>query len=123
MNSKLVTVGNYDKTFNSYLPYDIDGRSIYQSAGLAKHILKRHPECLKYMDMIPDIIASPDYIGLNLNEKGCSFELIRVLPANVQIGIKLDSKDDYLYVATLHTITESKLKHGLANGRLKKFDK
>ena len=123
MNSKLVMVGKYNKAFNPYLPYDLDGRFIYQSAGLAKHILKRHPECLKYMGAISDIIALPDYIGINPNEKGCSFELIKVLSENVQIGIKLDSKDDYLYVATLHTITESKIRHGIANGRLKKFDK
>ena len=123
MDNQLVMVGKYNKVFNTYLPYDIDSRSIYQSTGLVKHILKRHPECLKYIGMISTIIASPDYIGINPNEKGCSFELVKVLSENVQIGIKLDSKDDYLYVATLHTITESKLKHGLANGRLKKFDK
>ena len=33
-----------------------------------------------------------------------------------------DIKEDYLYVATLHSITDSKLRHGLKNGRLKKFD-
>ena len=32
-------------------------------------------------------------------------------------------KENYLYIATLHTITNGKLKHGIANGRLKKFDK
>ena len=42
---------------------------------------------------------------------------------NVQIGIKLDVKENYLYVATLHTITDGKLRHGINNGRLKKFDK
>ncbi len=123
MDSKLVVVGKYNLAFNSYLPYDMDSRPIYQSAGLAKHILKRHPECLKYMCRISDIITAPDYIGINPNEKGCSFELVKVLSENVQIGIKLDSKDGYLYVATLHAITESKLRHGLDNGRLKKFDK
>jgi hypothetical protein len=52
-----------------------------------------------------------------------SFELVKCISENVQIGIKLDAKDNYLYVATLHTITNSKLKHGIQNGRLKKFDK
>ena len=32
-------------------------------------------------------------------------------------------KENYLYVSTLHTITNGKLKHGIANVRLKKFDK
>lgn len=42
---------------------------------------------------------------------------------NVQIGIKLDVTADYLYIATLHTITSGKLQHRIKNGRLKKFDK
>lgn len=119
--NKLVLVGEYHKTFNNYLPYVIGNIPIYQSTGLAKHILKRHPDCLKYVDMIPSIISSPDYIGINPNELGKSFELIKVLQHNIQIGIKLDAADNYFYVATLHTITEAKLRHGLSNGRLKKL--
>ena len=42
--------------------------------------------------MIPDIIASPDYIGVNPNENVKSFELVKVLNENIQIGIKLDIK-------------------------------
>ena len=122
MNNKLITIGKYNENFNDYLPYDIGSFNIYQSDGLKKHILKRHPDCLKYLDLIPDIIAAPDFIGINPNEKTTSFELVKCISENVQIGIKLDTKDNYLYVATLHTITNSKLKHGIQNGRLKKFD-
>ena len=78
---------------------------------------------MEYIDLIPQIISSPDYIGINPNEKNTSFELVKCISENVQIGIKLDAKDNYLYVATLHTITGSKLRHGIQNGRLKKFDK
>lgn len=56
-------------------------------------------------------------------KKNTSFELVKCISENIQIGIKLDIKDNYLYVATLHTITDSKLKHSIQNGRLKKFDK
>ena len=75
------------------------------------------------MELIPQIISSPDYIDINPNEKNISFELVKRISENMQIGIKLDTKDKYLYVATLHTITDSKLKHGIQNGRLKKIDK
>lgn len=122
MNNKLITIGKYNETFNDYLPYKIKPSNIYQSNGLEKHILKRHPDCLKYLDLIPYIIAAPDYIGINPNEKTTSFELVKCISENVQIGIKLDAKNNYLYVATLYTITNSKLKHGIQNGRLKKFD-
>lgn len=123
MNTKIIPVGNYQNLFNSYLPYNLNQPTIYQSAGLKKHILKRHPECAQYIKLIPSIISEPDYIGINPNESAISFELVKILSDNIQIGIKLDSKDNYLYVATLHTITNSKLQHGIASGRLKKIDK
>ena len=91
--------------------------------GISYYIKKRHPECLPYLKFISSIISSPDYIGVNPNEIGDSFELVKTFHENIQIGIKLDMKENYLYIATLHTITNGKLKHGIANGRLKKFDK
>lgn len=121
MNNKLTAIGKYNEDFNSYLPYNIKSSNIYQSNGLEKHIAKRYPDCVKYIKLIPQIIAYPDYIGVNPNEKNTSFELVKCISENIQIGIKLDTKDNYLYVATLHTITDSKLKHGIQNGRLKKL--
>lgn len=123
MNHKVFSIAKYNKNFNNYLPKNIEQEDIYQSFGLVKHIEKRHPECVSYLPLIPYIISAPDYIGVNPNENGTSFELVKIIDSNVQIGIKLDSTDDYLYVATLHTITDSKLQHGIQNGRLKKFDK
>lgn len=123
MNNKIFPVASYNKKFNKYLPVQFEQDLIYQSFGLEKHIEKRHPECLPYLRFISSIITSPDYIGVNPNESGDSFELVKILSENVQIGIKLDMKENYLYVATLHTITNGKLKHGIDNGRLKKFDK
>lgn len=122
MKNNVSIVGTYNTNFDAYLPRNIGGGIIYQSDGLRSHIQKRHPDCLQYMHLIPSIIASPDYIGVNPNEKNLSFELVKVISQNVQIGIKLDTADNYLYVATLHTITEAKLQHGIQNGRLKKFD-
>lgn len=121
MNDNLIIVGNYNANFDFYLPYNIGSGIIYQSTGLINHIQKRHPECVQYMNLIPNIITSPDYIGVNPNEKNISFELVKILSQNVQIGIKLDTNGNYLYVATLHTITEAKLQHGIRNGRLKKI--
>lgn len=123
MDERIVPVGRFLPEFNSYLPHQIEQEIIYRSIGLEKHILKRHPDCLQYIEYIPQILSSPDYIGVNPNETAVSFELVKVLSENIQIGIKLDLTEDYLYVATLHTITTSKLQHRLQNGRLKKFDK
>lgn len=121
MNNNIIPIAKYNKIFDNYLPSPIKHNVIYKSNGLEKHISKRHPDCIKYITLIPLIIASPDYIGVNPNETGTSFELVKSLDNHVQIGIKLDCSKDYLYVATLHTITDSKLNHGIKNGRLKKF--
>ena len=121
MFQKIIPIAKFNKSLNQYLPYNLNHDNIYQSIGLIKHIEKRHPECVTYLNYLPSIISNPDYIGVNPNEAGTSFELIKRFDKNVQIGIKLDVKDDYLYVATLHTITEAKLIHNLNNGRIKKI--
>ena len=123
MKTNIFVTAPYKPEFNKYLPAPLKYDSIYQSEGLKRHIEKRHPECLPYLSFLSSIIESPDYIGVNPNEKGTSFELVKIMSENVQIGIKLDVTEDYLYVATLHTITSGKLQHGIENGRLKRFDK
>lgn len=123
MTENIFPVHAFNKSFNNYLPYTFTQDYIYQSIGLRKHIKKRHPECLSYLPLIPVIISSPDYIGINPKESGQSFELVKRFSKNIQIGIKLDAKKNYLYIATLHLITEGKIQHGVRNGRLKKFDR
>ena len=122
MKTNIFQLTAFNPRFNAYLPYTLEYEVIYQSEGLIRHIEKRHPEALPYIKEIRRIIEDPDYIGVNPNEKGTSFELIKKIDENIQIGIKLDVKEDYLYVATLHTVTSGKIRHGLENGRLKKFD-
>lgn len=123
MENNIYPIAIFNKAFNNYLPFSFEHDFIYRSPGLEKHIEKRHPECLPYLRFLSSIISSPDYIGVNPNESGTSFELVKIMNENVQIGIKLDIKKDYLYVATLHTITNGKLQHGIANGRLKNLTK
>ena len=121
MENKVSPIAPYNPLINKYLPHPLSYDYIFQSKGLEKHIEKRHPDCLPYFQFIPYTVSSPDYVGINPNEPGVSFELVKVVDKNIQIEIKLDSKNDYLYVATLYTITDGKLQHGIKNGRLKKL--
>lgn len=124
MDDKLIKVGKYNAEFNTILGLNLDNTlEIYRSKGLPAHMLKsRHANCLKYIDYIPDIIESPDYIGVNPNENGTeSIELIKRYKDNVMIGIKLDKDGDYLYVATMHDIQEKKIERRLYSGRIKEF--
>lgn len=124
MNEKegLLRVGKYNSKFNEILEIDIKDYEIYRSKGLPSHMVKRkHFNCLKYIDYIPDIILKPDYIGVNPNEQGLSVELIKRYADNVLIGIKLDAEGEYLYVSTMHDVQETKISRRLHSGRIKVF--
>lgn len=119
---ELLKVGKYDHRFNEILGIKLDELEIYRSKGLPVHMIKRkHYNCLKYIDYIPDIIKSPDYIGVNPNESGESIELIKRYKDNVMMGIKLDSSEEYFYISTVHDIQESKIMRRLHSGRIKEF--
>lgn len=119
---ELLEVGKYNLKFNEILGINIEEMTIYMSKGLSTHMLKRkHFRSLKHIDDIPDIISSPDYIGINPNEAGTSIELIKKYEDNVMIGIKLASDGKYLYISTMHDIQETKLARRLHSGRLKTF--
>ncbi len=118
----LVPVGKYDTRNNDILGIQLNELMIYRSKGLPAHIIKRkHFNCLKYIDYIPEIIESPDYIGVNPNESGVSIELVKGYKDNVMIGIKLDVDGNYLYVSTMHDVQQSKVERRLHSGRLKKY--
>ena len=121
MSNKMLIMGEYKPMFNDVLGISIEPQIIFRSAGLLAHMIKRkHFKCLRYIDFIPDIIANPDYIGINPNEKdGESIEFIKRYGVNVLVGVKLDSKNNYLYVSTVHDIQESKLERRLYSGRIK----
>ena len=123
-NNDILLVGKYNQRFNEILNIDYEELNIYRSKGLPAHMVKRkHYNCLKYVDYISDIIASPDYIGINPNEPEKSLELIKCYKDNVMIGIKLDSNGQYYYVSTMFDIQKSKIDRRLHSGRIKKFSR
>lgn len=120
MSDKLSKVGKYNGEYDELLSVKLPQYDIYMSDGLKKHIKAKHKECLAYIEKIEDIIKNPDYVGKNPTEPQ-SMELVKVYENNIQIGIKLDTSNDYLYVATLFDIKQSKIERRLYSGRLKKI--
>ena len=118
-NNRII-VATYDKKYNKKLGLNFPVGSIWLYKGLSKHVKKRHPNCLKYIDYIGGIISSPDYIGHN-SSHDVSVEFIKKIDENILVAVKMDVDNGYLYVASLYSITENKLKKKLANGRLKKL--
>ena len=118
---KLIEVGEFYKELNDVIGSDLPLKKIYRSKGFSSHLLKRkHFNCIKHIDSIPNIIKNPDYVGINPNEYGDTIELIKVLDKNILIGIKLDIDDNYLYVSTMYELQQSKLKRRIYSGRIKK---
>ena len=116
----LFSVGSYIAEFNEATDQSIPCCTIYQSVGLEKHILKRHPFEVENLKHVPNIIKHPDYIGKNPKENN-SIELVKRIGENIQVCIKLDSSENYVYVASVYTISDGKLKNRLNSGRLKIF--
>lgn len=107
--------------FNKILNTNLPVCDIYQSQGLYKHILKRHPNCISYINNIADIIEFPDYIGQNSKEPN-SLELVKCYSNIILIAIKFDIKENHMYVATLYELSNSKLTRRINSGRLKKIN-
>lgn len=120
-HDNIFPVGMFNPLFNKLLNTSLPCGEIYQSHGLYKHILNRHPDCLNYLSSIPDIIKHPDYVGVNPREPH-SIELVKKYDSNILIGIKLDLNENYLYVASLYSISDIKISRRLYGGRLKPFE-
>ncbi len=116
----MVPVGQYIERFNELTGQDLPCGDIFQSSGLISHVRKHHPNEVDNITLVPDVIRSPDYIGKHHKEPH-SIELVKVLDKNVMVCVKLDIDDGYLYVASVFSIKDSKLKNRLNSGRLKKF--
>lgn len=72
------------------------------------------------MGLISQIIASPDYVGVNPKEPD-SIELVKTIGQNLKVCVKLDQKDGYLFVASLYDMTEAKVKKHVKIGRLRPY--
>ena len=116
---------DYNESYNEILSANLPTYPIiYNENGLKKHIIKHHSQQLKYIndETLRLIIEHPDYIGQSPKEPD-GMEFIKKLSEFVVVAIKLSKKDNYYYVATMYSITESKLNRRINSGRLIKLDK
>lgn len=121
MGNKLFVVGTYVEKFNEITGQHLPCGSIYQSTGLVSHVCRHHPDTgATLLPYVPVIIEAPDYVGRNPKEPN-SVELVKQIDQQVMVCIKLDSKNGYLYVASVFEIKQSKLERRIASGRLQKY--
>ena len=120
MADKLFEIGKFKSEYNQNLNTQLPCLKIMQSNGLIKHISKKHPNQIKYLKNVKDILDNPDYIGVNPKEPD-SIELVKVYADNILIAIKLDYNNGYYYLASLYDISNGKVNNRLNSGRLKKY--
>lgn len=119
MADEMIKLGTYNKDFNDIIGTEMKALDIYRSKGLPAHLLKRkHYNALKYIDYLPDIISSPDYIGIDPKEPD-SVEFVKMYKDNIWVGIKIDKDTERYYVSTMYDVQESKISRRLHSGRIK----
>ena len=120
--NSIVVVGKLHEKITNKLKINLPNENINMYPGFKKHVKKRHPNCVKYISKIPDIINNPDYIGVNPNEPD-SVELVKVFDENILLSINLSTKttEEYLYISSLYDISQAKLNNRLNGERLKEF--
>lgn len=113
-------VGKLKQEIIDALNISLPCADILMYPGAIKHMKKRPDHFAKYFHRIPEIIKSPDYIGINPTEPD-SVELIKDFGNNVLVAIKLDPKG-YLYLSSMYELTPQKVPKRLASGRIQSFN-
>ncbi len=72
----------------------------------------------KSMELIPQIISSPEYVGYN--EKNNGIEYIKRLDDLTLVAVRLKSSGD-LFLRSIYPISDVKLNNGIASNQIKKI--
>lgn len=116
---KLIKIANYNTEWNRLLGIEFESFAIYRSKGLLTHLINRkHYVAAKYIDYLPELISSPDYIGIHDG----NIEMVKCFKDNIFISIKLDTKKSKYYVATVFEVKQSKIDSYARSGRLIRID-
>jgi len=102
------------------LDYDV-GTPIYIGPTNIEHMQREHPiEYERFFELLPKIISTPDYVGLN--PKDGSIEYIKTFPINAGNYLKLAvriSNDNFLFARSLYEILERTVQSRAEKGMLK----
>jgi len=101
------------------------GTSIYIGPTNIEHMQREHPtEYNRYFALLPKIISSPDFIGIN--PKDDSLEYIKTFPTSggnyLKLAVRI-SGDGLLFARSLYEILERTVKKRTEKGMLKPLTK
>ena len=95
------------------------GKQIYIGDSNIAHMKNAHPDdYLKYSDRIEEIIAAPDYVGLN--KKDDSIEYVKEYYINgdyIKLAVRATTTGVF-YARSLYTLNRGRVNRFVANGTL-----
>jgi len=115
-------IGEISEEVNKLLELDLpSGTPIYIGPTNIDHMQREHPiEYERYFTLLPRIISSPDFVGLN--PKDSSIEYIKAFSTSAGQYIKLAvriSNDGFLFARSLYEILERTVHQRAEKGMLK----
>jgi len=118
-DDKLIKVGRLNSKIDKLVGKTISNIDIFRSKGFLTHLLKRkHYTAAKYLDYLPDVLQTPDYVGYSDGV----VELVKLFKDDIFVSVKLDSSRDLYYIATMFDVKKSKIEANVKSGRWKKLD-
>lgn len=124
--SKYIVVGFINEEISNLTNCNYTGE-VYAAPGVLKHIKKRHKTELSesilddILDTIKKVLKEPEYIGTHPKKAGTSIEFVKKIDDNILVATELDIKENYIYVASMYPIHQSKIDNRVHSGRFKKL--
>ena len=98
------------------------GREILLGESNIRHMLGKHPAAYhRYAHALPDILAAPDYVGLN--PKDGSIEYVREFLLDgefVKVAVRVSGSGN-LYARSMYVLNRQRVQNFIDNGTLKKL--
>jgi len=99
-----------------------DGQSIFIGEMNINHMREKHPiDFARYANALPQILATPDYVGLN--PKDGSIEFVREFQLDdeyVKVAVRVSGGGE-LFARSLYVLNKRRVENFIAQGKLKKM--
>lgn len=118
-------IGYFKESIIDLLQLDIPYNTpIFLGESNIEHIKNRHPyEFDKYFPDISEIIASPDYVGINPSDGSIGFvKEYLICEEYVRVAVRVTAKGQY-FAKSLHSLSTYNAERYIKRGTLKKLTK
>lgn len=124
-NSMAQIIGYFNQSIIELLHLNIPNNTpIFLGESNIEHMKSRHPyEFDKYFSDISEIIANPDYVGLNPSDSSVGFVKEYLISEEyVRVAVRVTTKGQY-FAKSLHSLSTYNATRYIEHGTLKKLTK